>query len=1533
MDKRILTEEDISKIHSVIRDAQVHEKVGYSGLGTIYRIAHPVYGVCALKILEGKASKNPKFLSRFITSIAKAKTLRHDNIAQIYDVGDNDIFFVLREMIEGKNLTQHVLQEKQIEQVGFPEATRIFLEIIAGLQEALGLGLVHRNLKPNNLILSTENCIKIVDFSLPPTTPQYLSPEQCQGKRSDIRSDIYSLGAIYFFLLTGKEIFEAKRVKEIMQKHLEEPCPNILEVRPDLPSGIELLLYKMLAKNPQERFHSYEEVLANIDEIQKSLHKPPSDIEELTLEIYDDDDDDEDEMGDLFGPQVIEIEAEEKEKNILNFDDDDDDEEDDEVYQDVKVETLSKKDTEKILKKIEDKVNPEGKAEIFLEKKFISQEPLPKNIKKLLEEASNLSPYLENKERVRKRNIRFPKEFQHKVTDSLHKVFRRECWVLKDLDEADELEVEIDIEQALILHYLQEFERQIESVLGELGKHQEQKDAILAYARRNLTRPLSAKDTKFQQIVPVKESSQDQGDLKTIVDQDIEKSSLGSTHKSNAMNTFVKTGTSVVGNETVQNLELPASTDQASTASVRGDETVQNFELPPAIDQTVKDSDFDFASDQTVQNVDLSDGGIRNSDFDFASDQTVQNFDLPDGGVKDSDFDFASDQTVQNFDLPPEANSLGTANTMVDLDIPEEFEATARLSPEGVFIDAFGTGKNETTIIDEPFDLNLPSPGEESEATLIDEKITFDSRPSSDDENWDSEATLIDEDMSVSSLEGENFNLGATIPEVDISKEVGDALSSSWDTEATLVDEFSFSDPSQLHETIRNADLARVAQDFMKIRDKNTDTSWQSEATIPESEEVDEVIRLVEEENNASVPSWQSEATIQESEEVDEVIRIVEEESSSDAEATLIEESLDSSEKSTINSLEKSEVDWGSSATIVDPPSESTKLSSDTQTREKRVDREDIKNLFSSIQEQLRITVDFSNYHQSMAWLKFLQDYDLEKDKHYYLYEIFKKDHKRFRFNLEWLFDYQNYQENIAAIKAFFQGDYEINELGRGGMGLVLKLITKHDATILSLRPENQWARHYFVDYLTVRQGADGKEIIYSEVPAASTFVVKVGFKGFEDSLIMEAEILESFTLDDRPSPTIIGLMQHGRLMNPYGAADQDDSLGYYIMMEYASHGSLENLGRMFPEERLSPTVAFAMFYGLAKALVKLHKKGIIHRDIKPANILLDPHAVPKLSDFGLAITTRDFSKRLSKERKRLLRLLDDEFLQITREIEQVEKRYRELSEKKNQIILSGQNDGLPQVDKDLKRTEDQLDILREQEKKRADSVYERYRPMSAEENALKGKFAGSLFYAAPEQFKTDKVLTPKCDIYQLGAVMFTLLTGKLPVSGKSLSEIVKQVLSKEKERVIDSVKETPATKAMSDLIFDMMKPSVDERVDIEEVCHCLDQILLDYVEELTGETSYDSSDSQEDEIENFSEKIAFAQSMHLKCLKTLRTYIHQILPTKKREKIRFTCPRCNKMLHIYENMNGKKGTCPHCKHPIIVKLSIENDLDTKSLL
>jgi len=265
---------------------RVLEKVGTGGMGSVYKASQPAMNrMVAIKILHPKLAGRKDLTSRFRREARAMSQLTHPNTAKVFMYGEAEedgSLYIVMEMLEGKNLNQTVRKEGPMQ----PErAIPILIQVCGALQEAHDLGIVHRDLKPENIFLSKQGGIvdypKVLDFGLAKVTerqmqpgsviltqegmvfgtPEFMSPEQAQGRVLDARSDIYSLAVILYEVLTGKLPFSARTPMEYIQKHVMEPAIPLNQRVPErkFAQGLEDVLSRALAKKPDERYQSAAE--------------------------------------------------------------------------------------------------------------------------------------------------------------------------------------------------------------------------------------------------------------------------------------------------------------------------------------------------------------------------------------------------------------------------------------------------------------------------------------------------------------------------------------------------------------------------------------------------------------------------------------------------------------------------------------------------------------------------------------------------------------------------------------------------------------------------------------------------------------------------------------------------------------------------------------------------------------------------------------------------------------------------------------------------------------------------------------------------------------------------------------------------------------------------------------------------------------------------------------------------------------------------------------------------------------------------
>ncbi|MCK6474855.1 MAG: protein kinase [Planctomycetes bacterium] len=259
----------------------LESKLGEGGMGVVFRARQVTLDRwVALKLLSRPASSGDRFVQRFHREARSAAQLVHPNIIQIYTIGEHKgAPYYTMEYIEGQDL-HSLLQAGQTFNVG--ESVEIVRAVAKALAMANEHGIVHRDIKPHNIMISRTGLIKVMDFGLAKATsteesltqdgqimgtPTYMSPEQGMSKEVDTRSDLYSLGCVLYECLAGRPPFQGENVASLIFKHQYEAPDSLREINPDIPEQLETICIKMLAKKPEERFQTANELLEALVQI------------------------------------------------------------------------------------------------------------------------------------------------------------------------------------------------------------------------------------------------------------------------------------------------------------------------------------------------------------------------------------------------------------------------------------------------------------------------------------------------------------------------------------------------------------------------------------------------------------------------------------------------------------------------------------------------------------------------------------------------------------------------------------------------------------------------------------------------------------------------------------------------------------------------------------------------------------------------------------------------------------------------------------------------------------------------------------------------------------------------------------------------------------------------------------------------------------------------------------------------------------------------------------------------------------------
>ncbi|MDB4928600.1 MAG: Serine/threonine protein kinase PrkC, regulator of stationary phase [Myxococcaceae bacterium] len=287
-------------IGRVINDRfKVLSVIARGGMGKVYKAEQaPLGRIVALKVLQPNynGENDPEFHKRFFLEASIVSKLTHPNTVTLYDYGQShdNVYFMAMEYLEGRTLHRLLREEAPLE-VG--RALHILVQTCRALREAHGHGVIHRDLKPANIYLvehdDDHDFVKVLDFGLLKRTdetaeealtqtglfmgsPKYMAPEQIRGERVSPATDVYSLGVMLFELLTGKVPFERSSSVNLLMAHVSDPVPTLVEVNPlvQVPAAVEEIVYRCLAKRPEERYASMDELIAAIKQAGASFGRP-----------------------------------------------------------------------------------------------------------------------------------------------------------------------------------------------------------------------------------------------------------------------------------------------------------------------------------------------------------------------------------------------------------------------------------------------------------------------------------------------------------------------------------------------------------------------------------------------------------------------------------------------------------------------------------------------------------------------------------------------------------------------------------------------------------------------------------------------------------------------------------------------------------------------------------------------------------------------------------------------------------------------------------------------------------------------------------------------------------------------------------------------------------------------------------------------------------------------------------------------------------------------------------------------------------
>lgn len=268
---------------------EILEKIGTGGMSDVYKSKdHKLNRFIAVKVLKQEFSENQNFVGKFRTEAQAAAGLMHSNIVNVYDVGsESGIYYIVMELVEGITLKKYI--EKKV-RLTWKEAVSIAIQVSNGIEAAHNNHIIHRDIKPQNIIISKEGKVKVTDFGIAKAATNntvssnvmgsvhYTSPEQARGGFSDERSDIYSLGITMFEMLTGRVPFNGDTTVAIAIKHIQSQLPYPSDYADDIPISVESIVLKCCQKSPDRRYQNMAELIIDL---KKSLQNPDEDFVEI----------------------------------------------------------------------------------------------------------------------------------------------------------------------------------------------------------------------------------------------------------------------------------------------------------------------------------------------------------------------------------------------------------------------------------------------------------------------------------------------------------------------------------------------------------------------------------------------------------------------------------------------------------------------------------------------------------------------------------------------------------------------------------------------------------------------------------------------------------------------------------------------------------------------------------------------------------------------------------------------------------------------------------------------------------------------------------------------------------------------------------------------------------------------------------------------------------------------------------------------------------------------------------------------------
>lgn len=322
---------------------EITELIGVGGMADVYKATDVVDNkLVAVKILKKEFVENEEYLRRFRNESKAIATLSHPNIVKVYDVGFSDTLqFIVMEYIDGITLKEYIENEQVLT---WKDSVHFVIQILRALQHAHDRGIVHRDIKPQNIMLFTDGTIKVMDFGIAKFareedrtggdqaigTVHYISPEQARGDETDEKSDIYSVGVMLYEMLTGQKPFDTDNPISVAVMHMQNTPERPRAINPDIPAGLEEIILRAMEKDAENRYQTAADMITDIEAFKANTS--------MTFGYYTEEDEDEitepDTPTQFFSSATAQQEAIRRQRQEDDYYDDDDEDDDDDYYDD-----------------------------------------------------------------------------------------------------------------------------------------------------------------------------------------------------------------------------------------------------------------------------------------------------------------------------------------------------------------------------------------------------------------------------------------------------------------------------------------------------------------------------------------------------------------------------------------------------------------------------------------------------------------------------------------------------------------------------------------------------------------------------------------------------------------------------------------------------------------------------------------------------------------------------------------------------------------------------------------------------------------------------------------------------------------------------------------------------------------------------------------------------------------------------------------------------------------------------------------------